>query len=79
MSGQTWTAYEAGPLATVRGRISGGTNFANTITASTDLGYGVNWDFGTTPGTYSGTLQWTLAPYVSANVPDLVPGIGQPE
>ena len=79
MSGQAWTAYEAWQYNTVRGKIVAGTNFANTITANADLGYGVNWDFGTTPGTYSGTLQWTLAPYVAANVPDLIPGIGAPE
>lgn len=59
----------------MRGKIAAGTNFANTITPNADLGYGVNWDLGTTPGTYSGTLQWTLAPYVAGNVPDLIPGI----
>jgi hypothetical protein len=40
----------------------------------------VNWDFGTpTATTFSGTIEWRLAPYVSANVVDLIPGIGQPE
>lgn len=41
-----------------------------------DLGFGVNWNFGTGANiTYSGSTEWRLLPYVSANVPDLIPGI----
>lgn len=48
LSGATWTAYEAGPYATVASRITGGTDFANTIQATpADLGFGVDWNFGT--------------------------------
>lgn len=39
----------------------------------------MNWNLGTTPGTYSGTVEWRLLPYVAGNVPDLIPGIGSPE
>lgn len=46
LSGALWTSYEAGPYATVASRISGGTDFANTIqNTSGDLGFGINWNF----------------------------------
>jgi hypothetical protein len=51
----------------------------NTYISSGDLAFGINWDFGTAPGTYSGSVEWRLLPYVSANVVDLIPGIAQPE
>jgi hypothetical protein len=74
----TWTAGEVWPLATVRGQITNWTDFANTITASADQWFGINWNLGTTPGTYSGTIEWRVTPYVSTNVPDLISGVGQP-
>ena len=39
----------------------------------------MNWNLGTVPATYSGTVEWRLLPYVAANVVDLIPGIAQPE
>ena len=39
LSGSMWTAYEAGAYATVAGRITGGTDFANTYVSSGDLGF----------------------------------------
>lgn len=58
-----------------------GANFTNNVQLTGgDLGFGVNWDFGTPAATtFSGTIEWRVAPYVSANVVDLIPGIGQPE
>lgn len=81
ISGTPWTAHQANWYFTVRSAIAGGTNFSNVIqTTGGDLGYGINWDFGTPAATtYSGTIEWRLAPYVSASIPDLIPGIGQPE
>jgi hypothetical protein len=79
ISGPAWTSYEAGAWGTVAWRITGGTDFVNTYISSGDLAFGINWNFGTTPGTYSGSIEWRLLPYVSANVVDLIPGIAQPE
>ncbi len=81
LSGLTWSGYEAGAYNNISGRITSGANFNKTIQATAgDLGFGVNWDFGTgTTGTFSSTVEWRLLPYVAANVPDLVPSIGQPE
>lgn len=81
LSGLTWSGYEAGAYNTISSRITSGANFNKTITTTAgDLGFGVNWDFGTgTTGSYSGTVEWRMLPYVSSNVPDLVPSIGQPE
>lgn len=81
LSGAAWTAYEVGPYATVASRITTGTDFANTVQLTAgDLGFGVNWNFGTGASvTYSGSVEWRLLPYVTGNVVDLVPGIGQPE
>jgi hypothetical protein len=78
ISWSMWTAGEVGVLGTVRGRIANGTDFNNTITASTDQWFWINWNFGTTPGTYSGTLEWRVTPFVSTNVPDLISWVGQP-
>lgn len=80
ISGPAWTGYQANGYTTVRTRINNGNDFTNTIQSTNgDMGFGVNWNFGTTPGTYTGTVEWRLLPYVTANVPDLIPGIGQPE
>lgn len=81
LSGQTWAGYIAGPYGTVSTQTNGGNNYTNTIrTTGGDLGYGINWNFGTgTTGTYTSTTEWRLLPYVSANVVDLIPGIGQPQ
>jgi hypothetical protein len=79
MSGAMWTGYEAWAWANITTRINGGTDFNNTISTTADQGFWVNWNFGITPGTYSGTVEWRVLPFVTANVPDLIPGIGQPE
>jgi hypothetical protein len=81
VSGQTWAGYIAGPYGTVSTQTNGGANYLNTIQATGwDLGYGINWDFGTaTTGTYTSTTEWRILPYVSTNVVDLIPGIGQPQ
>jgi hypothetical protein len=79
VSGPAWTSYEAGAWGTVAWRITWGTDFVNTYISSGDLAFGINWNLGTTPGTYSGSVEWRLLPYVSANVVDLIPGIAQPE
>lgn len=80
LSGSVWSGYQANAFGTVRNQIVNGANFTNTIQATNgDLGFGVNWDLGTVPATYSGAVEWRLLPYVAANVPDLIPGIGQPE
>lgn len=81
LSGTTWTAYQANGWNTVRTQIANRANFTNAIqTTGGDLGFGINWNFGTAANvTYSGAVEWRLLPYVSANVPDLIPGIGQPE
>jgi hypothetical protein len=81
MSGTTWTAHQADGWNTVRTQIANGANFTNNVQLTGgDLGFGVNWDFGTpTATTFSGTIEWRLLPFVTANVPDLIPGIGQPE
>ncbi|MDD2693762.1 MAG: hypothetical protein PHY14_02420 [Candidatus Gracilibacteria bacterium] len=79
LSGITWTAAEVGPYGTIRNRISGGRNFADTIqTTSGDLGFGVNWNFGSTPGAYTGKIAWRVVPYTQENIPDVISGIGQP-
>ncbi len=40
ISGPVWTGYEVGPYATVAGRITGGTDFVNTIQGTAgDLGF----------------------------------------
>lgn len=82
LSGTMWTAKEADPYGTVRGNIAAWNNFNNVIQSTGwDLWFWVNWDFGTptTATTYSGTVEWRLAPYVASSVPDLIPWIGQPE
>jgi hypothetical protein len=79
ISGPAWTSYEAGMWNTFYQKINTGVNFPNTTIATGDLAFGINWDFGTTPGTYSGSVEWRLLPYVSAAVVDLIPGIAQPE
>jgi hypothetical protein len=80
VSGSLWTAYQANGYNTVRTQIANGADFTNAIQGTAwDLGFGVNWNFGTTPATYSGTVEWRLAPYVPWAVPDLIPGIWQPE
>jgi hypothetical protein len=80
ISGQTWTAHQADGYNTVRTRIANGLDFTNNVQLTGgDLGFGINWDLGTTPGTYSGTIEWRLLPFVTANVPDLIPGVGSPE
>lgn len=38
----------------------------------------MNWNFGTTAGTYTGSIEWRMLPYVSTSVPDIISGIGQP-
>ena len=79
VSGQTWAWYYVGNYTTVQNQTNGWANYINQIQASTDLGYGINWNFWTTPGTYTSTTEWRILPYVSASVPDLIPGIGQPD
>lgn len=80
LSGSMWTGGEVGGYTNIRTRINGRKNFNNSIqTTPGDLGFGVNWDFGTTPGTYSGTFEWRVLPFTTTNIVDLVPGIGQPE
>jgi hypothetical protein len=79
MSGAMWTGYEAWAWGNITTRINGGTDFNNTISTTADQGFWVNWNLGTLPGTYSGTVEWRLLPYVAANVVDLIPGIGSPE
>ena len=79
VSGQTWAWYYVGNYTTVQNQTNGWANYTNQIQASTDLGYGINWNFWTTPGTYTSTTEWRILPYVSASVPDLIPGIGQPD
>jgi hypothetical protein len=80
VSGPAWSGYQANAWNTVRAQIANGANFTNAIQATGgDLGFGVNWDFWTTPATYSGSVEWRLLPYVAGNVVDLIPGIGQPE
>lgn len=80
LSGAVWTGYEADPFGTLQSNITSGANFSNVIQSGTgDLGFGVNWDFGTTANiTYSGAVEWRVMPYVATNVVDLIPGIGQP-
>lgn len=79
LSGRTWTAYQANGWWTVRDQITNGVNFTNNIQNFWwDLGFWVNWNFGTTPGTYTGSIEWRMLPYVSTNVPDIISGIGQP-
>lgn len=80
VSGVPWTAYQANGYNTVRTKIANGANFTNNIqTTGGDLWYGINWDFGTTAGTYSWVTEWRLTPYVSGDMVDIVPGIWQPE
>jgi hypothetical protein len=79
VSGPVWTSYETALWNTLTPKINTGVNFSNTGVATGDLAFGINWDFGTAPGTYSGSVEWRLLPYVSANVVDLIPGIAQPE
>lgn len=80
LSGAVWTGYEADPFGTLQTNITNGANFNNVIQSGTgDLGFGVNWDFGTAASvTYSGAVEWRVMPYVATNVVDLIPGIGQP-
>lgn len=80
LSGAVWTGYEADPTGTVQTNITNGANFNNVIQSGTgDLGFGINWDFGTAASvTYSGAVEWRVMPYTAANVVDLIPGIGQP-
>lgn len=80
VSWSIWTAAEASPYATIRWRISWGTDFNNYIQpTSADLGFWVNWNLGTTPGTYTGSLEWRMLPYNTGSIVDLIPWIGQPE
>jgi hypothetical protein len=80
VSGPVWTGYQANGWNTVRTQIANGADFTNAVqTTGWDLGFGINWNFWTTPATYTGSVEWRLLPYVSANVVDLIPGIGQPE
>jgi hypothetical protein len=80
LSGIMWTAEQANPFGTVRTQITNGVDFTNAIqTTAGDLGFWVNWNLGITPGTYTGSLEWRMLPYVTGSVVDLVPGIGQPE
>lgn len=81
ISGRAWSGYQAAPYGTISSRITSRLNFNNTVTGATagDNGYGINWDFGTgTTGTFTSTTEWRLVPYVSTNVPDIIPGVGQP-
>ncbi|MBX9809669.1 hypothetical protein K2X92_04755 [Candidatus Gracilibacteria bacterium] len=79
VNGPVWTGYQVAGYAAIKNQITNGNNYTNSITASADQGFGINWDFGTGATTHSGTVEWRLLPYVSANVADLIPGIGQPE
>jgi hypothetical protein len=80
LSGQVWAGYESAGYATIANRITSGANFNNTtMPTAGDLGFGVNWDFGTgTNGNYSSSTEWRMLPYVAGTVADLVPSIGQP-
>jgi hypothetical protein len=79
MSGTLWTGYEAWAWNNITTRINGGTDFNNTISTTADQGFWVNWNFGTTPATHSGTVEWRLLPYSATPVVDLIPWIGSPE
>ncbi|MBP9779159.1 hypothetical protein KBD33_00880 [Candidatus Gracilibacteria bacterium] len=80
LSGVMWTAQQANGYNTVRTQINNGADFTNAIqTTVGDLGFGVNWNFGTTPGTRTGSLEWRMLPFSTGSYVDLVPGIGQPE
>jgi hypothetical protein len=78
-SWQSFSGWYAGPYWAATPSANAG-NYPNTInTTPWDDGFWVNWDFGTTPGTRTSTIQWTMKPYVTANVSDLIPGIWQPQ
>lgn len=80
ISGALWSGYYAGPKATVISTMSRNTDYPNTVSATPgDDGYGIDWNFGTTAWTYSSTTEWRMLPYVATNVPDLIPGIWQPQ
>jgi len=82
ISGLDWTAHQANGYNTVRTQIANGANFTNDVqTTGGDLWYGINWDFGTptVATTYTGSIEWRMLPFVSADVVDLIPGIWQPE
>jgi hypothetical protein len=80
LSGALWTAQEADGWNTVRTRITNGTDFTNNIqTTPGDLWFWVNWNFGTTAGTRTGSLEWRMLPYSTGSIVDLIPGIAQPE
>lgn len=75
-----WTAEQANGWNTVRTQITNGVDFTNAIqTTAWDLGFWVNWNLGTTPGTYTGALEWRMLPYSTWSIVDLVPWIGTPE
>ena len=73
-----WNGAQSNNYTTIRNVINGGTDFNNTIVANADLGFWVNWNFGTAPGTRTGSLEWRLLPFVATAVPDVIVGIGQP-
>jgi hypothetical protein len=80
LSGIMWTAQQANAYNTVRTQITNGADFTNAIQTTTgDLGFGVNWNFGTTAGTRTGSLEWRMLPYSPWTTVDLIPWIGQPE
>lgn len=79
VSGATWAWYYAGWYGTVTTTMSNNSNYPNTITSTAwDQWYWINWHFGTTPGTYSSTTEWRILPYITSNVAELSPAIGQP-
>lgn len=78
ISGESWDGYIATGYWTVQSETMSGNNYSNTIGGAGDNGYGINWDLWTSPGTYTSTTEWRVLPYVSAPVPDVVPGIAQP-
>ena len=74
LSGFMWTAQQANGWNTVRTQITNGVDFTDAIqTTPGDLGFGVNWNFGTGAGTRTGSLEWRMLPYSTGSNVDLVP------
>jgi hypothetical protein len=80
ISGRMWSWYISSGYATVNTFTLWWTNYPNATTAAAwDLWFWVNWDFGTTPGTYTSVIEWPVRPYVSTGVVDIIPWVWQPQ
>lgn len=80
LSGRMWSWYVSSWYATVNTLTLWWANYPNsTTTTAWDLWFGVNWDFGTTPWTYTSVIERPVKPYVSSGVVDIVPWVWQPQ